>query len=175
MKFTDGQWLHLPGVAARYAEEARSIVSDGSKLVVLAPVRPIKDRGDTLQGPLLTVTLSSPLPDIVRVRIEHFTGGQAPGPQIPIVPANPPAVDISDGAEFATFTTGELAVRIEKANWGITFESGNRVLTKSGWRSIGYMQTADRGNHVLQQLSLGAVHARKLAPGSSSLLRRRHG
>ena len=44
------------------------------KLIVDAPVRPIRDRGDTLQGPLLTVTLGSPMPDIIRVRIEHFRG-----------------------------------------------------------------------------------------------------
>ena len=118
MKFTDGQWLHQPGVIAHYAAEARSIVSEGGKLVVHAPVRPIKDRGDTLQGPLLTVTLSAPLPDIVRVRIEHFTGGLARGPQIPLVPAADMAVDISDGAESATLTAGELTARVKKRQLG---------------------------------------------------------
>jgi alpha-D-xyloside xylohydrolase len=71
------------GVTAHYAAEARLITAEFGKLVVLAPVRPIRDRGDTLQGPVLTITLSSPLPDIVRIRIEHFTGGLARGPQIP--------------------------------------------------------------------------------------------
>ena len=86
MKFTDGQWLLQPGVVAHYAGEAYSIASaDDKKLVVYAPVRPIKERGDTLQGPLLTITLSAPLPDIVRVRIEHFTGGLTRGPEIPVL------------------------------------------------------------------------------------------
>ena len=155
MKFTDGQWLLQPGVTAHYAAEAHSIATEGGKLVVLAPVRPIRDRGDTLQGPLLTVTLSSPLPDIVRVRIEHFTGGLARGPQIPLVPQADMAVDINDGAESATLTAGELTARVKKNNWGITFEAGGRVLTTSGWRGMAYMQTTDRGNHVVEQLSLG--------------------
>src|SRR5271165_2289748 len=99
MKFTDGQWLLQPGVIAHYAAEAHSIASEGSKLVVQAPARPIKDRGDTLQGPLLTVTLSAPLPDIVRVRIEHFTGGLARGPQIPLLPTADISVEITDDAE----------------------------------------------------------------------------
>ena len=47
MKFTDGQWLMRPGVIAHYAAQARSIVSLGDKLVIHAPVRPIKDRGET--------------------------------------------------------------------------------------------------------------------------------
>jgi len=155
MKFTDGQWLLQPGVIAHYAAEAHSVASEGGKLVVQAPARPIKDRGDTLQGPLLTVTLSAPLPDIVRVRIEHFTGGLARGPQIPVVPTADISVEISNGAESATLTAGELTVLIKKDNWGITFEAGGRVLTRSGWRGIGYMRTADCGNHIVEQLSLG--------------------
>jgi alpha-D-xyloside xylohydrolase len=155
MKFTDGQWLLQPGVTAHYAAEARLITADGGKLVVLAPVYPIRDRGDTLQGPVLTLTLSSPLPDIVRIRIEHFTGGLARGPQIPLVPQAGAAVIINDGPESATLTAGELTARVKKTNWGITFEAGGRVLTTSGWRGMAYMQTADRGNHVVGQLSLG--------------------
>ena len=155
MKFTDGQWLLQPGVTAHYATEAHSIATEGGKLVVLAPVRPIKDRGDTLQGPLLTVTLSSPLPDIIRVRIEHLTGGLARGPQIPLVVQAGIAVDANDGADSATLTAGELTARVRKVSWGITFEAGGRVLTASGWRGIAYMQTTDRGSHVVEQLSLG--------------------
>ncbi len=142
MKFTDGQWLLQPGVIAHYAAEARSIASADGKLVVHAPTRPIKDRGDTLQGPLLTVSLSSPLPDIVRVRIEHFTGGGTRGPQIPILPAADIDVDISDGADSATLRAGELVALVKKDTWGITFKASGRVLTTSGWRGIGYMQTA---------------------------------
>jgi alpha-D-xyloside xylohydrolase len=155
MKFTDGQWLHQPGVIAYYAAEARSIASADGKLVVHAPVRPIKDRGDTLQGPLLTITLSAPLPDILRVRIEHFMGGLARGPHIPLAPAPEMVVEIDDGPESATLRAGELTARVRKSTWGITFEAGGRVLTTSGWRGIGYMQTAERGCHVVEQLSLG--------------------
>jgi alpha-D-xyloside xylohydrolase len=155
MKFTDGQWLLRPGVTAHNAVEAHSIAAEGDKLVVLAPVRPIKHRGDTLQGPLLTVTLSSPLPDVVRVRIEHFMGGPARGPQIPLVPQTNVAVTINDATEYATLTAGELTVRVNKKNWEIAFEANERVLTKSGWKGMAYMETADRGNHLVEQLSLG--------------------
>jgi len=146
MKFTDGQWLMRPGVVAHYAAQARSAASLGDKLVILAPVRPIKDRGETLLGPLLTITLSSPMPDIVRVRIEHFAGRLAGGPQIPLMPSAGTAVDIDDDADSATLRTGKLTARIKKNEWGITFEAGGRALTASGWRGMGYIQTSDRGN-----------------------------
>jgi alpha-D-xyloside xylohydrolase len=155
MKFTDGQWLIQRGVTAHYAAEAHSITSAGDHLVIHAPVRPIKDRGETLQGPLLTITLSAPLPDIIRVRIEHFAGGLTRGPQIPLVPTAETVVKIDHGADSATLTAGQLTAQVRKSDWGLTFAAGNRVLTSSGWRGIGYMQTADRGNHVVEQLSLG--------------------
>ncbi len=155
MKFTDGQWLLRPGVTAHYAAEARSMTVESDRLIVSVPVRPISDRGDTLQGPLLTVTLASPMPDIVRVRIEHFKGVLSRGPHIPLAPQESARVAIEDDAESASFTSGELTARVRKKNWAIFFEADGRVLTTSGWRGIAYMQTADRGNHVVEQLSLG--------------------
>ena len=132
MKFTDGQWLLRPGVTAHYAAEARSITSEDGRLIIEAPVRAIRDRGDTLQGPLLTVTLSSPMRDVIRVRIEHFAGGLACRPQIPILSSGKVSPEIRESADFAIFKSGELAARIKKKNWALTFEVGGRVLTTSG-------------------------------------------
>ncbi|MEO6003275.1 MAG: alpha-xylosidase [Opitutus sp.] len=155
MKFTDGQWLLRPGVTAHYAAEAHTLAVESDQLVIHAPVRPIRSRGDTLQGPLLTVTLSSPLPDVIRVRIEHFAGGQQRGPYIPLVPTEKVALAIEQGAESATVTSGGLTARVKKAGWEIAFEAGGKVLTRSGFRGMGYIQTADSGNHVHEQLTLG--------------------
>ena len=155
MKFTDGQWLLRPGVTAHYAAEAHTITVEPDKLIIHAPARPIRHRGDTLQGPLLTVTLSSPLPNIVRVRIEHFVGGHPSGPEIPLVPTANVAVEIKDGADAATLQSGDLTVRVKKPGWEISFEDGARVLTKSGGRGIGYVQTVGLGAFVHEQLSLG--------------------
>ncbi len=155
MKFSDGQWLVQTGVTAHYAAEARSVSAEGNRLVVYVPVRPIRDRGATLQGPLLTITLSSPLPDIIRVRIEHFKGGIVRGPQIPLVPQGDTAVVIKDATESAVVTSGELTAQVRKNDCALAFETRERVLTTSGWRGIAYMETVDRGNHVVSQLALG--------------------
>src|SRR3954464_15159922 len=115
MKFTDGQWLLRPGVTAHYAAEAHTVTVEKEQLVVHAPARPIRHRGDTLQGPLLTVTLSSPLPDVIRVRIEHFIGGHQRGPAIPLVPKANAAVAIENGTDAATVVSGGLTARVKKS------------------------------------------------------------
>jgi alpha-D-xyloside xylohydrolase len=155
MKFTDGQWLLRPGVTAHYAAEAHTVTPESDRLVVHAPVRPIKHRGDTLQGPLLTITVSSPMADVIRVRIEHFIGAAARGPEIPLAVAKAPKVKVADTPEAATLISGGLTARVKKPGWELTFEGGGRVLTRSGWRSVGYVQTEREGTHVHEQLTLG--------------------
>jgi alpha-D-xyloside xylohydrolase len=156
MKFTDGAWLLQPGVQAHYPAEAHDVVRARDALVISAPTRPIKHRGDTLQGPLLTIRLSSPLANVIRVRIEHFIGDDRRGPELPLQACAAPEVAIGIDASAATLTSGALTARVELANgWELSFRDGDRVLTRSGWRGSAYMQCADGANHVVESLALG--------------------
>ncbi|MBW8781675.1 MAG: alpha-xylosidase [Verrucomicrobia bacterium] len=155
MKFTDGQWMLQPGVAAHYPAEANDITREGERLVISAPVRPIRHRGDTLQGPLLTVTLSSPLEGVIRVRIEHYSGAATVGPVIPLQVSGDAPVRVEHTDTDTLLHSGPLAARVKKAGgWEIAFEHAGRVLTKSGWRGQGYIQR-DSETFVHEQLSLG--------------------
>ena len=96
MKFTDGQWLLQPGVAAHYATQAYAVDIHDDRLVVLVTTRHIKHRGDTLQGPTLTLTISSPLPGAVRVQVEHYAASQPPRLHVPMPGAGATRVTIED-------------------------------------------------------------------------------
>jgi alpha-D-xyloside xylohydrolase len=155
MKFTDGQWLLQPGVSAFYPAEAHDVTRENDSLVIHAPTRPIKHRGDTLGGPLLTVTLSAAMDDVMRVRLEHFVGSEDRNPKIPLQPVPAPAVVIENSKEATSLRSGELTARLRRDGWEIIFEGGGRVLTKSGWRGLGYIQWPGHGNFVHEQLNLG--------------------
>ena len=62
MKFTDGYWLTRPGLAPLYAVEVDDIRHDeaAGTMTVYAPTAVIRDRGDTLNRAMLTVTFSAP-------------------------------------------------------------------------------------------------------------------
>lgn len=156
MKFTDGQWLLQPGVAAHYAAEAYDIVEEGRAVVISVPTRPIKHRGDTLQGPLLTVRLSSPATDLLRVRVDHFSGALRRGPEIPLQLTQDAPIAVTHNATETVVRTGSLAAHIRKeGGWDLAFKAGERVLTRSGWKALAYVQTPARGNHLVEQLNLG--------------------
>lgn len=155
MKFTDGAWLLQPGVQAHYPAEAHTVARDGDTLVIDAPTRPIRHRGDTLQGPLLTIRLSSPLENVIRVRIEHFRGALQRGPFLPLAETNPTVKIVADSAA-ASLTSGELTASVTReGGYALTFAIGDRVLTRSGWRGAAYMQCAGSVNHVVEGLTLG--------------------
>jgi alpha-D-xyloside xylohydrolase len=156
MKFTDGNWLLQPGVTAHYPAEAHDAAVSGRSLVFHAPVRAIRHRGDTLQGPLLTVRIDSPMTDVIRVRIEHFTGAAETGPNIPLYPEKKPKVSIKVSEKEAIFRSGGLSAHVARGqSWGVSFQSGGRTLTSSVARSMGYIEWPGHGNFVHEQLTLG--------------------
>jgi alpha-D-xyloside xylohydrolase len=149
MKFTDGFWQVRPGVTALYAQEAYDIertdaTADGEGLRITAPTAVISGRGATLNRPALTVTLSSPLAGVVRVRIAHHEGRPWHGGfDLPGAVAGAGVASI-DG-DGGTLTSGPLTARVTAgAPWSLVFEIDGRPVTASGAKSQAYVTlTAD--------------------------------
>ena len=155
MKFTDGAWLMRKGVRGFYPAEAYEIETTQNDLTILAPTRPIRHRGDTLGGPLLTVRFSSPMADVIRVSATHFSGANDADPHFRLFEESASNVEIETSDEKATLTSGQLAARIDRKNWNIEFAAGGRVVTRSEGRGLGLMDTEEEGPHFQGQLSLG--------------------
>ncbi|KAA9111522.1 alpha-xylosidase [Microbacterium rhizomatis] len=145
MKFTDGYWQLRPGVTALYAQEAYDIAQaatvDGAGLVVTAPTAVIRGRGDTLNRPVLTVTLSSPLEGVVRVRIAHHEGGGWHGGfELPGALAGG-AGAASVTADGGALETGRLTARVSPgAPWSLSFEVDGQRVTGSALRSQAFVR-----------------------------------
>ncbi|MGH7996679.1 MAG: alpha-xylosidase [Opitutaceae bacterium] len=156
MKFTHGHWLQPPGVRAHFAAEGRWADIEADAVTVRAATRPIRHHGDTLQGPMLTVRLSSPLADVVRVRIEHFAGLVPRGPGIPLLAPAAHAVEARKTERGAELRSGSLVAAVAMdGGWSLEFAAGGRTLTRSGARGIGYVEWEGRGRFVHEQLGLG--------------------
>jgi alpha-D-xyloside xylohydrolase len=147
MKFTDGFWQLRPGVSALYAQEAydidRADTPDGPGLVITAPTAVIAKRGDVLNRPVLTTTLSSPAEGIIRVRIAHHTGGRWHG-GFDLPGAGSGAASVVVSAEGGMLDAGALVARIAPgAPWDLSFEIAGRRVTGSGHKAQGYVRLAD--------------------------------
>jgi alpha-D-xyloside xylohydrolase len=140
MKFSDGFWQARPGVHPLYALEAFDIVAGDRSLTVTAPTKVITSRGDTLNRPVLTVTVSSPLPNVIGVKIDHFQGGRD---QLGfnLIGAECGHGDVSVTDAGGTLVSGDLtATFVKGAPWNLQFTAGERILTSSGHHSVGYVE-----------------------------------
>jgi alpha-D-xyloside xylohydrolase len=167
MKFTNGYWMPKEGVTPHFAACAYEAEQQGDELVVYAPERQIRHRGDTLNAQLLTVKFSSPMRNIIRVRISHFEGEVDRGPHFDIESDTSFKPIIGITQEEAVLKSGDLSVRVElDKGWNNEFRASKagstagvnggeeKVLTRNLNRSTAYMITRNEGNFVKDELSL---------------------
>lgn len=148
MKFTDGFWQLRPGVTALYAQEAYDIdvtddSADGAGLVITAPTAVIRRRGDVLNRPVLTTTLSSPAEGVIRVRITHHAGTPSHS-GFAITRDGGADASASVSPDGGVLEAGALVARITPgAPWNLSFEVDGRRVTGSGHKAQGYIRLAD--------------------------------
>jgi len=155
MKFTDGYWQIRPGMTPHYAAQAHEVTVEDDTLTIFAPVEKLQERGHTINQPLLTVRFSSPFANVIRVQLVHHKG-QIPGkPEFAIWAKSSPQVSILNNEQSATLTSGNLSVRINKGDdWLVEYIGGDKILTSSGWRALGFVDTP-HGRYMHEQLNLG--------------------
>ncbi len=156
MKFTDGYWHMRSDVTAYFPVHVHETEIQGEALLAYGPVKRITHRGDTLNTPMLTARFSSPMENVIRVELFHHKGGPPRKPAFQLNEATAPELAICDGTDAATLTSGALTVRVDKGPaWKIDFVADGKVLTGSGWRGMGLIDTAAGERYIHEQLNLG--------------------
>ena len=156
MKFTNGYWQIREEITPLYAVEYADSRISGGELTVYAPGKHIVTRGDCLNLGMLTVRLSSPMEDVIKVSVSHFDGVLYRGPFAEITNLNP-RVQIEETDEEIIYQTGKTRAVIDKRpnSWGIRFYDGDRELTGTGFRNMAHMTNRETGRrYMVEQLAL---------------------
>ena len=155
MKFTDGYWEMRPGITPHYVAQVHEVTVEQDAITVYAPMGKLRERGHTVNQPLLTVRFSSPMENVIHVQVMHHKGTIPRKPPYALHRESAPPVSISNNEQAAALTSGNLTARISKSeDWLVEFIGGDKVLTSSGWRALGFVDTSD-GRFIHEQLSLG--------------------
>lgn len=156
MKFTDGYWMVRKGLKLQNPVEVRDVRIEDDSVTVYAATKPVRHKGDTLNATLLTFRYSTPMPDVIRVKLYRHIGGVDKGPAFELFPqpANPV---ISDEGETVRLESGRLSVRIRKENgWDVSFFYGDKRLTGSGYKGAAHIEVEATGEtYMREQLDLG--------------------
>jgi len=164
MKFSNGCWLQKEGCECFSPREVYFSKIEEDNITLCAPTAHINHRGDTLGGINLTVRITAPMPEIIRVQVYHHMGIQKKSPDFNLNIGDASYLEVEENSDEIIAKSGNLKLRIKKVNWSMTYERNDVTITKSVWRDLAYMKTDWKGfaydkdgddAYMRQQLSLG--------------------
>jgi alpha-D-xyloside xylohydrolase len=145
MKFSNGCWLQKEGCEVFSPAEVYDIKKEEQRLTLCAPTHKIAHRGDTLGGPNLTIRISAPRPEILRIQCNHYMGVKKKTPEFELTFEENGCLRVEETAELIKAYSGTLRVEINRANWKMTFYRDNEKITDSGWKDLAYVKTNYKG------------------------------
>lgn len=155
MKFTEGYWGLKEGVELFSPAEVRDIRNSGDSLTVYASSRPIKHRGDTLNSPVITLDFSTPMKEVICVKLFHHTGKARKGPEFGIHKDTGLKPVIYDRDREAGLKSGNLSVKIHKGDgWAIDYCFKDVRITGNGNKTTGHIRTRGGEAYMREQLDL---------------------
>ena len=165
MKFSNGQWLLREGCAAFAPAQAWFTEVREKGVRIVAPSHPIQSRGDTLGGVNLTLLITSPAPEVIRVQTVHFLGIENKGPAFELYADDENwSPEIEEDDDKIRVKSGSLILEIDKKHWKMTYKRGSELLTSSSGKDLAYIKTDWKGDcydritpansYMRQQLSL---------------------
>lgn len=164
MKFHNGCWLFKEGYGCFSPQHVYEVRRNEGEVVLCAPTSRIVHKGDTLGGINLTVRITAPMPEMIRVQTYHHKGVNRHAPEFELDLPETGKLDVEETEDTLTVRSGHLSLVIDKENWSMRYERDGRLLSKSGARDLAYLKTDwkgfayDRGEddaYMCQQLSLG--------------------
>ena len=141
MKFGNGCWLQKEGCECFAPQQVYFVKTEPKKVTLCAPTARINHRGDTLGGIVLTIEITSPMPEVIRVKTSHHLGVQKKGPDFELNIEENMDLNVTEDEEKIRIESGSLALIITKEYWSMTYERNGEVITKSSGRDLAFMKT----------------------------------
>ncbi|MDR1046551.1 MAG: alpha-xylosidase, partial [Treponema sp.] len=155
MKFKDGYWEIREGVKNLNLIEVFDAAKTESTLTVYTATKKIAGRGDSVSAILLTAEFSSPMPDVIRVRMYHHKGVAERSPAFARPPSLADHVKTKTGGEECVFSAGSLSLSIAREGpWRGIFERNGKKLTEILGRQSGCFSVQGSGSFMAQYLKL---------------------
>ena len=155
MKFSNGYWLLKDGITAEGCVDVRRVkINEKSVVLNVTPFK-IYNRGQTLGGPLFTLTLTSPQEGIINVKFKHYENANGDYLHKPSFVYNDEncVLDVKNNENNITILSGDLCVEICKDPFKIVYNYKDKYLTSSNTKQLAYIKTPD-GNFMREHLGV---------------------
>ncbi len=145
MKYHNGCWLFKEGIGCFSPQHVYEVRKDEREVVLCAPTSRIVKKGDTLGGINLTVRISAPAPEVIRVQAYHYKGTLKKAPEFELNLPGDEILDVTEENGLLTVKNGHLSLVINMEHWSMTYERDGKPLTKSGAKDLAYVKKDWKG------------------------------
>lgn len=155
MKYSDGGWLTKDGYEVEYAAHIYDSRIVGDKLILYAPFRYIDHKGLSLDGGMLTVEISSPMENILGLKVYHHKGFNNIGPSFNIN-KDKADVKIDETEEHWLYQSGRSKIIIQKGEeLKFNYYFDDKFITSSGAKSKAYIIHDKKDTFISDQIDIG--------------------
>ena len=147
MKFSNGCWLQKEGCECFAPQQAYFTKTEKDKVTICAPTHRITKRGDTLGGINLTLVITSPAPEILRLQTYHHMGALKKSPEFELELTETCPLEVTESEEIITIKSGSLSLEIGKQNWSMIYKRDGKEISKSAGRDLALMKTDWKGDY----------------------------
>lgn len=135
--------------------EAYDAHKEGNSLKVFAPFKRVLSRGDQLNLGATTITLTSPVKNVIGVKLEHFDT-EDHGPSFKINNLDP-QINIQVDEKNASLESGDLKVSLPlRDDFLMKFTANGQLVTESMQKAQGVIYNRDKKqSYMREQLSMG--------------------
>jgi len=145
MQYENGCWLLKEGYAAFGPTVAYEITDLYDRLKICAPTWIVSNKGDTLEGINLTIEVSTPFPEMIRITAYHHKGVVEKMPTFPVKKGSEEKLTYMEDEKKIVIYSGSLNLVIQKKPFSMSFMRDGILLSKSGSRDLCYVKQNWRG------------------------------
>ncbi len=145
MKFGNGCWLQKEGCGCFSPAEVYFTKIEKDMVTICAPTAKIVGRGDTLGGINLTIQISAPYPEVLRIKTSHHMGLKERVPAFQLAKEQKGLLEAEEDEGSIRISNGSLRLEIRKKNAEMAFYRGDERITSSGRQDLAYMKTNWKG------------------------------
>lgn len=176
MKFSNGCWMNKEGTEVFSPAQVYYIKAEDNPLnetaervtckdlTICAPTQKVYNRGCTLGGVNLTIRISAPIPDVLRIQVDHYMGVQKKFPEFELSIDKHSSLQAIDADDKLIIYNGGLRLEINKSDWKMTYYRDNEKITdsankdlayvKTNWRGFGYDDGGEQDTYMRERFSL---------------------
>lgn len=164
MRFSNGCWLQKEGCSCFAPQEVYFSKVEDTKVTLCVPTYHVFNRGCTLGDINLTMEITSPEEEILRVRTYHHKGAIINTPSFEIEKEDVCKLNVNENDEEISITSGTLSMIITKKQFSIKYMRNGKVITtstgrdlalmKTDWKGLAYDKGDETETYIRQMLSL---------------------